>query len=91
VDRVNKDPYFLGKVTRVVLFGSMLKRALERLSDFDVAVELAAKDEDFDRARVKNYKTHGGVTWRRHRFWNFLEREGCWYWEVFGFLKGKAA
>ena len=25
VERVNKDPYFLGRVTKVVLFGSMLK------------------------------------------------------------------
>src|SRR2546426_5891106 len=40
VEQVNNDPYFLGKVTRVVLFGSMLKPEVERLSDVDVAVEL---------------------------------------------------
>ena len=54
VERVNNDPYLLGKVTRVVLFGSMLKPEVERLSD--LAVELASKDADFDRARVKNYE-----------------------------------
>ena len=27
---------------------------------------------------------------RGHRFGNFLEQECCWYWEVFGFLKGQS-
>ena len=56
VEQVNNDPYFLGKVTRVVLFGSMLKPEVERLSDVDLAVELASKEADLDRARVKNYE-----------------------------------
>jgi len=89
VEQVNNDPYFLGKVTRVVLFGSMLKPAVERLSDVDLAVEVASKDADFDRARVKNYDAEELAT-RGHRFRNFLEQEGCWYWEVFGFLKGQS-
>ena len=63
VERVNNDPYFLGKVTRVVLFGSMLKPETERLSDIDLAVELASKEADFDRARVKNYERV--ENWRR--------------------------
>ena len=33
VEQVNNDPYFLGKVTRVVLFGSMLKPEVERSSE----------------------------------------------------------
>lgn len=89
VKRVNNDPYFLGKVTRVVLFGSMLKPEIERLSDIDVAVELAPKDEDFESARVKNYERVENLEAQGHRFRNFVEREGCWYWEVFGFLKGQ--
>jgi len=59
VEQVNNDPYFLGKVTRVVLFGSMLKPEVERLSDVDLAVEVASKEADFDRARVKNYECVG--------------------------------
>jgi predicted nucleotidyltransferase len=55
VGQVNRDPYFLGKVVRVVLFGSMLKPEADRLSDVDVAVELATKETDFDRAREQNY------------------------------------
>jgi predicted nucleotidyltransferase len=88
VERVNNDPYFLGKVTRVVLFGSMLKPEVERLSDVDLAVEVASKEADFDRARVKNYERVEKLATEGHRFRNFLEQEGCWYWEVFGYLKG---
>jgi predicted nucleotidyltransferase len=87
VEQVNNDPYFLGKVTKVVLFGSMLKPEVERLSDVDLAVELASKEEDFDRARVKNYERVEELATQGRRFRNFLEQEGCWYWEVFGFLK----
>jgi predicted nucleotidyltransferase len=87
VEQVNNDPYFLGKVTKVVLFGSMLKPEVERLSEVDLAVELAPKEKDFDRARVKNYEHVEELAAQGHRFGNFLEREGCWYWEVFGFLK----
>jgi predicted nucleotidyltransferase len=89
VQRVNNDPYFLGKVTSVVLFGSMLKPEIERLSDVDVAIELAPKDADFDSALVKNYQRVEELAAQGHRFRNFVEREGCWYWEVFGFLKGQ--
>ena len=32
MDRVNWDPYFLGKAVRVVLFGSMLKPEVMRVS-----------------------------------------------------------
>jgi len=90
VERVNTDPYFLGKVTKVVLFGSMLKPEVERLSDVDLAVELASKEADFDRARVKNYERVEELAMQGHRFRSFLEREGCWYWEIFGFLKGQS-
>ena len=47
VEHVNTDPYFLGKVTRLVLFGSMLKPDVERLSDVDLAVELTSKEADY--------------------------------------------
>jgi hypothetical protein len=88
VERVNNDPYFLGKVTRVLLFGSMLKPEVERLSEVYLAVELASKEADFDCARVTNYERVEKLASQGHRFRNFVELEGCWYWEVFGFLKG---
>jgi predicted nucleotidyltransferase len=90
VEQVNNDPYFLGKVTRVVFFGSMLKPEVERLSDVDLAVEVASKEADFDRARVKNYERVEELVRQGHRFRNFLEQEGCWYWEVFRFLRGQS-
>src|ERR1017187_5526132 len=62
----------------------------ERLSDVDVAVELASREADCDRARVKNYERVEKMAAEGHRFRNFLEQEGCWYWEVFGFLKGRS-
>jgi predicted nucleotidyltransferase len=90
VEQVNNDAYFLGKVTRVVLFGSVLQPEVERLSDVDLSVELASKEEDFDRARVQNYERVEVLATQGHRFRNFMEQEGCWYWEVFGFLKGQS-
>ncbi len=89
VRRVNDDPYYLGKVTRVVLFGSMLRAEVERLSDVDLAVDLAPKEPDFERARIKNYARVEEHSRQGHRVGNFLKQEGCWYWETFGFLKGQ--
>ena len=60
------------------------------MSDVDLAVEVASKEADFDRARVKNYERVEELATQGHRFRNFLEQEGCWYWEVFGFLKGQS-
>lgn len=90
MEEVNNGAYFLGKVTNVVLFGSMLKPEIERLSDVDLAVELAPKEEDFDRARARNYQRVEELAAQGHRFRNFLDQEGCWYWEVFRFLKGRS-
>ena len=90
VEQVSRDRYFLGKVTRAVLFGSMLKPETERLSDVDLAVEITSKETDFDRARVKDFERVEDLAAQGHRFRNFLEQEGCWYWEVFGFLRGRS-
>jgi predicted nucleotidyltransferase len=73
VERVNKDPYFLGRVTKVVLFGSTLKAEIDRLSDVDLAVEVASKETDFDRARVKNYERVEELAIQGHHFRNFVE------------------
>jgi predicted nucleotidyltransferase len=88
VKRVNENPYFLAKVTRVVLFGSMLKPEVDRLSDVDLAIELARKEPDFERSRIQNYERVDELANQGRRFRNFLEREQCWFWEAFRFLKG---
>ena len=54
VARVNSDPYFLGQVTRVALFGSMLNPDTDRPSDIDLAVEIVPKIADWDSHIEKN-------------------------------------
>jgi predicted nucleotidyltransferase len=90
VTEVNQNPYFLARATRVVLFGSMLKPQVERLSDVDLAVELSQKETDFERARLKNRQRAEELSDQGHRFRFYLELEGCWYFETFHFLKGRS-
>ena len=90
VTQVNEDPYFLAEATRVVLFGSMLKPEVERLSDVDLAVELVSKEVDCDLASLKNRQRAEELADRGRRFRNFLEWEFCWHWEAFRYLKGRS-
>ena len=50
---MNTDPYFLGRVTRVDLFGSMLNPDPDRPSDIDLGVEIV-KIADRETHVVKN-------------------------------------
>jgi len=88
VTRVNTDPYFLARITRLLLFGSMLRPEVEWLSDVDLAVQLEAKEKDFDRLRAQTLHRVDELITRGHRFRNFLEQEGWWYFETRRFLKG---
>jgi hypothetical protein len=54
----------------------MLTPETERLSDVALAVEIASKETDFDRARVKNLERVEALVAAGHRFRNFLEQEG---------------
>jgi predicted nucleotidyltransferase len=90
VDRVNRDRYYLGRVAAVVLFGSMLKPEVARLSDVDVAVEIVPKEANLERARAQNEKRAIEVEGRGRRFRGLLDRQFCWYREVFAFLKGRS-
>jgi predicted nucleotidyltransferase len=90
VTEVNQNPYFLAKVTTVVLFGSLLKPEVERLSDVDVAIEWTRKNPDFERARGQNQRRAEELANLGRGFRNVLEWEDCWYWEAFRFLKGRS-
>jgi hypothetical protein len=68
----------------------MLRPEVERPSDVDLAIEVAPKEADFDRARVANYERVEKLAQQGHRFQNFLDQEFCWYQEVFRFLKGRS-
>jgi hypothetical protein len=59
VARVNEDSYFLARVTRVALYGSMLQAEVNRLSDVDLAVQLVAKETNPDRLREVNAERLG--------------------------------
>ena len=90
VSRVNEDPYFLGQVTRVVLFGSMLNPDIDRPSDVDLAIEVMPKIADWDLHMQKNYKRAEELMALGYRFRHTVEYATCWYGEVFRFLKGRS-
>ena len=90
VAQVNDDPYFLARVTRVALFGSMLRPEVKRLSDVDLAVQLVAKETDFDRLREANAARVEHLAMMGRRSSSFVEEQFCWFLETFRFLKGRS-
>src|SRR5215467_10825129 len=90
VARVNNDPYFLARVTRVALYGSMLTPEVNRLSDVDLAVQLIAKETDIDRRQEANAERVEQLAIEGRRFGSFLEEQFCWFLETFRFLKGRS-
>ena len=73
VARVNTDPYLLGRVTRVVLFGSMLNPDTDRPSDIDLAVEIVPKTADWDTHIEKNNDRAQELILLGHRFRHSIE------------------
>lgn len=90
VDRVNSDDGFLAKVTRVIVFGSYLRTGIDRLSDVDIAVELAPKEARWKVLRELNYRRVAQSERKGHRFSGVLEREVWWRSETLRFLKGRS-
>jgi len=90
VERVNNDPYFLARVTRVALYGSMLRPDVKRLSDVDLAVQLVAKETDLDRRQEANAERVEQLAIQGKRFGSFLNEQFCWFLETFRFLKGRS-
>ena len=88
VARVNSDPYFLGQVTRVALFGSMLNPDTDRPSDVDLAVQIIPKIADWESHVEKNNERVQELMALGHHFRHTIEYAVCWHLEVFRFLKG---
>jgi hypothetical protein len=63
---------------------------VERLSDVDLAVQLVAKEPDFERLREANAERVEQLAILGQRFSNFLEEQFCWFLETFRFLKGRS-
>ena len=85
---VNECSYFLGKVARLVLFGSMLDPGTDRPSDVDLAIEIVPKETDYGRLQEQNNERAEVLAATGHRFRNVIEVADCWRQEVFRFLKG---
>ena len=90
VERVNRDRQFLGRVNRVVLFGSMLREEVERVSDVDLAVEVLPKITDHEKLAANNRRRVERLLASGHRFRNILDVHFYWYREVFRFLKNRS-
>ena len=88
MDHLNRRPFFLAKVVEVVLFGSMLKPEVERVSDVDIAVEIVSKESNPERARAINERRVMELELLGRSFRGFLDRDLSWYWEAFRYLKG---
>jgi hypothetical protein len=67
----------------------VLKPEVERLSNVDVAVELARKEPDFDRSQEQNQQRAEVLANLGRHFRNVLEWKDRWYWEAFR-LKGRS-
>jgi predicted nucleotidyltransferase len=90
VARVNSDPYFLGQVTRVALFGSMLNPDTDRPSDVDLAVQIIPKTADWDSHNEKNNERAEQLMMLGHHFHHTIEYAACWHLDVLRFLKGRS-
>ena len=90
VDHVNRSAGFLGRVVTVVLFGSMLRPEVDRVSDVDLAVEITLKEPNKDRACALNERHVQILESVGVRFRGFLDRQFCWQREVLRFLKGRS-
>jgi predicted nucleotidyltransferase len=90
VERVNRDARFLGRVNRVVLFGSMLREEADRLSDVDLAVEVLPKISDRDRLAARNRQRVEALLNAGHVFRTIVDIHFYWYREVFRFLKNRS-
>jgi predicted nucleotidyltransferase len=90
VERVNRDASFLGRVNRVVLFGSMLRADVDRLSDVDLAVEVLPKIADRRKLAVRNMQRVESLLRRGYVFRDIFDVELHWRREVFQFLKRRS-
>ena len=90
VEQVNRDARFLGRVNRVVLFGSMLRQDVDRLSDVDLAVEVVPKIADREKFAARNLRRAESLARAGHIFRGILDVQLHWRSEGFQFLKRRS-
>lgn len=89
VEEVRRDPYYLYRVHRVILFGSYLT-SKDRINDIDLCVSLTVKEKDKDKQdRLREQRVE--ETLRRGKvFKSFIDRLTWPETEVLKFLKAKS-
>ncbi len=87
VEEVERDPRFLYRVKRAVLFGSYLS-AKERINDIDIVVRLAPKEVDKDRQQGLEERQVREAIERGRRFSSFVDELTWPQAFVLRFLKG---
>jgi predicted nucleotidyltransferase len=89
VQKVNSDPYYLYKVTRVVVFGSYLTGAPE-VSDVDLALDITPKEKDLAIRSRQLAKRREDAEKSGKRFNNIAEWAGAAELEIWSFLKSRS-
>jgi predicted nucleotidyltransferase len=90
VERVNRDARFLGRVNRVVLFGSMLREDVDRVSDVDLAVEVLPKIADREKFALRNMQRVESLARTGKVFRDIFDVHLHWHREVLRFLKSRS-
>jgi predicted nucleotidyltransferase len=89
VQTVNSNPYYLYKLTKVILFGSYLTDAPE-VNDVDIALEISPKEEDRELRGLQLEKRRAKMEKSGKRFNSILEWAGVAEIEVWNFLKSRS-
>ena len=89
VQKVNHEDYFLAKVTRIILFGSILQPDVDKLGDVDIAIQLEAKQQSVEIHRQQNARRVAECERNGQRIIGMLKRSFWWQIETFRFLKGR--
>lgn len=86
---INANPYFLYKVTKVILFGSFLSKK-ESLGDVDLAIQLSPKERNQDRFHDLLVQRSQAALNSGRRFSTFIDQMSWADTEVRRYLKGKS-
>lgn len=86
---VNSNPYYLYKVTKVILFGSFITDAQE-MSDVDIALEIYSKENDTELRGQQLQQRREELERKGKRFNNISEWAGAAELEVWSFLKSRS-
>lgn len=88
ITELNKDDHFLGRVRKVIVFGSYIGDA-DPIGDIDVAVEIVRRDPDFEKHALANNRRVTEEVAAGRRFSNIIEQAFWWQREAMFFLRNR--